>query len=220
MSAPFTPSIATARLNPAVDSLPHRRSLFGKRAFDLALLLPSLPVFLPAMAALVVASKIADGGQTFFVQTRATVGGRPFSIYKLRTMTMDKFVEDRRPTRFGQWMRQRGLDELPQLLNVLKGEMSLVGPRPLLHADIDRLSAEDGLFRARLQVPPGLTGLSQVTMTTGAKDVAQVDAHYARTHSAWGDIKILCRTVVMNVVGKKRGRAKALRFDASGRRSA
>ncbi len=221
MSAPFAPSAYVSPTQPAGFSKDPRAARFQtsgrlrlKRAFDLALLLPTLPVFVPAIAGLALVSKVSEGGPVFFTQERATVGGRPFVIYKLRTMTMEADVSARTPTKIGQWMRQRGIDELPQLINVLRGEMSLVGPRPLLHADIDRLAEGTPLFKARLDVPPGLTGLAQVTMTTGAKKVAALDAHYAKTHSPLGDLKILLRTAWMNVVGKKRGKAAPIDVSA------
>lgn len=178
-----------------------------KRAFDLALLLPTLPLFGAVTVVLGLVNFCTEGGPVFFTQERAGVGGVQFRIYKLRTMTLDDEVQARRPTRFGQWMRLRGLDELPQLFNVLKGDMSLVGPRPLLPSDVVRLSAIDPNFALRSQVPPGLTGLSQVCLATGATTTARLDAHYAQTCSVGGDLRILLRTAWMNVVGKKRGAA-------------
>jgi lipopolysaccharide/colanic/teichoic acid biosynthesis glycosyltransferase len=120
-------------------------------------------------------------------------------------MSCEPDVAARRPTRLGGWLRQRGLDELPQLLNVLWGDMSLVGPRPLTAGDAQRLAAGCPDFAQRLAVPPGLTGLSQVCLARGAAQTAALDAHYARHRSLAMDLAILLRTAWMNLVGKRRG---------------
>lgn len=179
-----------------------------KRALDLILLLPTLPIFLSAISLLALVVLLLDGRPIFFTQLRAGKRGRRFRILKLRTMTTEADARDRRPTRFGAFMRQHGLDELPQLLNVLVGDMSLVGPRPLKPDDVERLSSRFPQFKARLEVPPGLTGLSQIALVTGAEKVAAVDAHYARTRSALLDLEVLFRTMWINVVGKRRGAFK------------
>src|SRR3954470_13563821 len=106
-----------------------------KRLFDLALLAPAAPLYGLATVALGLAVWVADGLPLFFGQDRVGQGRRPFRIWKLRTMTTEADPALRRPTRLGRWMRQRGLDEIPQLFNVLVGDMSLVGPRPLTPAD-------------------------------------------------------------------------------------
>jgi putative colanic acid biosynthesis UDP-glucose lipid carrier transferase len=109
-------------------------------------------------------------------------------------------------------MRQRGLDEIPQLFNVLRGDMSLVGPRPLTPADADRLVAQHPPFAERFAVPPGLTGLAQVAnaagvVGTGVLATAALDTDYIRRRGALLDLRILTRTVWINCVGKRRGAA-------------
>ena len=104
--------------------------LRGKRALDLVLLALAAPPLLAVAALLGLLVWVTDGRPILFSQPRQGRGGRAFRIRKLRTMTLEPDVAARRPTRLGGWLRQRGLDELPQLLNVLWGDMSLVGPRP------------------------------------------------------------------------------------------
>lgn len=177
-----------------------------KRALDLALLLPTLPLFALVTAALALAVRVCDGRPVFFYQPRVGRERREFAIVKLRTMTCEADPAARRPTRLGRFLRQRGLDELPQLLvNVLRGDMSLVGPRPLTAADAARLVAEHPPFAARFAVPPGLTGLAQVCLAQGSALTAALDAAYAERRSAVLDLKILLRTAWMNLVGKRRG---------------
>jgi hypothetical protein len=106
-----------------------------KRVLDLALLLPLVPLFATAVGLLALLVLLIDGRPIFFGQPRLGRARRPFAIWKLRTMTTEPDPNDRRPTRLGAWLRQRGLDELPQLYCVLRGHMSLVGPRPLTAAD-------------------------------------------------------------------------------------
>ena len=176
-----------------------------KRLLDLTLLLPLVPLFAAVTGLLALAVLLADGRPVFFHQTRVGQGQRPFTVWKLRTMTTEPDPRDRTPTRLGAWLRQRGLDELPQLWNVLRGDMSLVGPRPLTPADATRLCAAHPPFAARFAVAPGLTGLAQVCLAQGPALTGQLDAAYVRTRSAALDLKLLLRTAWMNLVGKRRG---------------
>jgi len=176
-----------------------------KRLFDLALLLPLVPLFVAVTGVLALVVRVVDGGPVFFRQPRVGAGGREFTVWKLRTMTCEAEVAARRPTRFGRWLRQRGLDELPQLFNVLLGDMSLVGPRPLTPTDAARLTALHPPFAARFAVAPGLTGLAQVCLAQGAALTGELDAAYVRSRSAALDLRILLRTAWMNLVGKRRG---------------
>jgi lipopolysaccharide/colanic/teichoic acid biosynthesis glycosyltransferase len=177
----------------------------AKRALDLALLLPLAPLFAGLIGVLGLVVLVGQGRPIFFRQPRVGVGGRRFGILKLRTMTTEADPKDRRPTPLGRWLRQRGLDELPQLFNVLVGEMSLVGPRPLTPADAERLSAAYPPFRRRFEVPPGLTGLAQICQAQGPELTAELDHAYVRKQSAAMDLMILLRTAWMNAVGKRRG---------------
>jgi lipopolysaccharide/colanic/teichoic acid biosynthesis glycosyltransferase len=176
-----------------------------KRLLDLALLLPLVPLFALVTGLLALLVLVVDGRPVRFAQPRVGVGGRTFLVWKLRTMTCEPDPAHRRPTRLGAWLRQRGLDELPQLWNVLIGDMSLVGPRPLTPTDAARLTALHPPFAARFAVPPGLTGLAQVCLAQGVALTSELDAAYVRTRSAALDLRILLRTTWMNLVGKRRG---------------
>jgi lipopolysaccharide/colanic/teichoic acid biosynthesis glycosyltransferase len=140
----------------------------GKRVFDLVLGVPILLMASPLLALTALAVRLDSPGRAMFRQVRLGLGGRPFSIYKFRTMRqgsthlgtgLETSRDDFRITRAGRILRNLRLDELPQLFNVLKGEMSLVGPRPLLPEFLPYYSDLD---RRRLEVPPGMTGWQQV----------------------------------------------------------
>jgi lipopolysaccharide/colanic/teichoic acid biosynthesis glycosyltransferase len=176
-----------------------------KRSIDVALVLLTLPLWGPLVAALALAVLAADGRPVLFAQPRLGRGGRRFSILKLRSMTTEADPLARRPTRLGAHLRQHGLDELPQLLNVLRGDMSLVGPRPLTPDDHQRLCAGRPDFADRLALPPGLTGMAQVCGARGVVLTAALEAHYARRWTPGQDVAILMRTAWINVVGKRRG---------------
>jgi lipopolysaccharide/colanic/teichoic acid biosynthesis glycosyltransferase len=177
----------------------------SKRLLDLALMLPLVPFFGLGVGVLALLVLLLDGRPVFFTQPRLGQGRRTFRILKLRTMTCEPDMRARRPTRLGHLLRHHGLDELPQLFNVLIGDMSLVGPRPLTPEDAERLIATHPPLAARFEVPPGTTGLAQVCQARGAALTAQLDAEYARTRSASVDIRILLRTTWINLVGKRRG---------------
>ena len=133
---------------------------FGKRALDLVLVVPALIVLAPVMAILAVLIRIAMGSPVIFTQERAGKHGKPFMLYKFRSMTNARdaqgnlLPDEQRLTPFGKFLRSTSLDELPQLFNVLRGDMSLVGPRPLLVKYIDRYTQDQ---RRRLEVLPGIT---------------------------------------------------------------
>ena len=177
----------------------------GKRLFDLALLLPALPAFALLLGMLAFAVLLCDGRPLFFHQLRVGRDHRRFRIWKLRTMTSEPDARQRRPTRLGRFLRQRGLDEIPQLWNVLCGDMSLVGPRPLTPEDAARLCAQHPPFAARFAVPPGLTGLAQVCGARGAVLTARLDTEYVRARNTAWDLVLLMRTLWINVVGKRTG---------------
>jgi lipopolysaccharide/colanic/teichoic acid biosynthesis glycosyltransferase len=176
------------------------------RALDLALLLPTLPVFLPAIGALALVARLSQPGPVFFHQERVGRDGRTIRVHKIRTMTTEPDPRDRTVTPLGRWLRARGLDELPQLLNVLRGDMRLVGPRPLTRGDFDRLCARNPTFGDRARVRPGLTGLAQVCQSRSIDETAGLEAAYARSRSALLDLRILLGTVRINAVGKARGK--------------
>lgn len=137
----------------------------GKRILDLAIAVPVATVAAPVMCAVAVATALSVGRPVLFRQTRPGLGGRPFDIAKFRTMTDARdasgalLPDEKRLTRVGKLVRGLSLDELPQLWNVLNGDMSLVGPRPLLMRYLDRYSPEQA---RRHDAPPGITGWTQV----------------------------------------------------------
>jgi Undecaprenyl-phosphate galactose phosphotransferase WbaP len=195
--------------------IPSRRLL--KRSMDLVLSLVLVLVFAPLMIVIAVATKLDSPGPVFYRQRRIGRGGREFVAWKFRTMVVDadrvlqthldkdpslqeqwnairKLKNDPRTTRFGRFLRRTSLDELPQLWNVLRGEMSLVGPRPIVHEEIARYGADYEMYT---WVPSGLTGLWQVSGrndTSYRKRVAY-DRYYVQNWSVWLDICILFRTV-------------------------
>ena len=152
----------------------------------------------PLMAGIAVVIKLESRGPVLFSQRRAGMHGRPFRIYKFRTMTQDgdrgeplRSLHDPRVTRFGRYLRRTSLDELPQLFNVLKGEMSLVGPRPQL------LGTTRAHESKRLDMRPGMTGLVEVSsperMTWDER--MAMDIEYVERWSLWLDFSILLRTI-------------------------
>jgi len=140
---------------------------FSKRLLDISISLPAIVILLPVFAVLAILIKITSKGPAVFRQERVGKDGKPFVFYKFRTMKLDadpfgqspKSGDDPRLTKSGKFLREYSLDELPQLFNVLKGDMSIVGPRPLYVSHISELS---DYHKKRLLVKPGLTGLSQL----------------------------------------------------------
>jgi polysaccharide biosynthesis protein PslA len=187
-----------------------------KRLFDLALVIPMLPLLLPLFAIAGLAIKIDSRGPVFFRQDRIGVGNRSFRIWKFRSMKADqqddkasKLTErnDPRVTRVGAFIRRTSIDELPQLINVLTGDMSLVGPRP--HAPLAKAGSllyweVDNAYWERHVVKPGITGLAQVRGFRGntfvednLRDRLQADLEYVAQWSLILDIKILVTTLTM-----------------------
>ena len=172
----------------------------GKRAFDVAASCVALVVFGPVLVAAAAAIKAADGGPVLFRQERLGRDGRPFVIHKLRTMDAGVVTAP------GRWLRATGIDEVAQFWDVLRGEMSVVGPRPLTRADTERLGFDR--HPARLSVRPGITGRSQVLAPPTAAEVLATDLAYVRDASLAEDARWVAWSVVMNVVGKRRVRAR------------
>lgn len=143
-----------------------------------------------------------EGGEPIFRQQRVGRGRGEFSIYKLRTM------KDGSVTRTGRWLRATGIDELPQLLNVLRGDMSLVGPRPLTPQDIKRLGWDDSRFDPRWSVRPGITGTAQLHGGACDKRISWLyDRAYVREQRTSSDLGILIATGLCAFVGKRRVRS-------------
>lgn len=184
-----------------------------KRGFDLAVTVPSLILLSPLLLAIAVAIKLETRGPALFRQTRTGRGDEQFEILKFRTMVVGaeqmrdnlldenesggplfKIRDDPRVTRVGRMLRRTSLDELPQLLNVVRGQMSLVGPRPFVTYEDDKI---DGWARRRLDITPGMTGLWQVL---GRNDIdydemVKLDYLYVTNWSLWWDTKLLLRTI-------------------------
>ena len=188
-----------------------RSSGYIKRAFDIVGAGLGLLLILPLLALIAVAVKLDSRGPALFCQRRVGKDGSSFRMLKFRTMTVEaetekaelvdlnealglfKIADDPRITRVGRVLRRTSLDELPQLGNVLRGEMSLVGPRPLVLEDDSRISGWD---RRRLHLTPGMTGPWQVlgSARIPLQEMVKLDYLYVATWSLWGDIKILLRT--------------------------
>jgi lipopolysaccharide/colanic/teichoic acid biosynthesis glycosyltransferase len=186
-----------------------------KRALDLGCLLFMAPALVPVMAFVALGVRLSSPGHILFRQERIGLRGRPFTLFKFRTMVqcaetkshqeylatlihsdvpMEKLdANDKRVSRFGAMLRASGLDELPQLFNVLRGEMSLVGPRPCIRYEFEQYLPE---HRQRLNAVPGLTGLWQVNgkNRTTFPEMVAFDVRYFRTLSLGQDISILFRT--------------------------
>jgi lipopolysaccharide/colanic/teichoic acid biosynthesis glycosyltransferase len=183
-----------------------------KRLLDITIAVAALPVVVPLLAVCALAIAVDSRGPIVFQQRRTGRDGRPFAIYKFRTMVKNaedlkkslqhlsivpypdfKLLDDPRITRVGGFLRKTSLDELPQIWNILRGDMSFVGPRPTSFAP----ETYDLWHARRLEVRPGLTGLWQITgrNTTDFDERSRLDDQYIRTRSLGLDLKILLRTI-------------------------
>jgi lipopolysaccharide/colanic/teichoic acid biosynthesis glycosyltransferase len=197
----------------------------GKRVFDLLLGLLLLLMFAPILAVLALCVRVLLGSPVVFRQFRPGLQGRPFKLLKFRTMTDCRddrgqlLPDSLRLTRFGRWLRRSSLDELPELINVVTGDMSLVGPRPLLMEYLQLYSAEQA---RRHEVRPGLTGWAQINGRNGISWEAkfQLDVWYVENRSMLLDLDILLRTLRKVLVGEgitQPGSDTAERFRGSAR---
>lgn len=143
---------------------------------------------------------VLDGRPILFRQQRLGLHKQPFSIYKFRTMQNEVV------TKSGKFLRQTGLDELAQILNILQGDMSVVGPRPLTEADVQRLGWNDAYHAKRWSIKPGITGLAQLYGGRSAKVSWQMDKVYCAQMSWWLDTRIVLWSLAVNVLGKQRVR--------------
>jgi exopolysaccharide production protein ExoY len=206
-----------------------------KRGLDLFCLLLLAPALVPVMLAIALYIKLSSRGPVFFKQERIGLRGEPFLCFKFRTMRPDAETKshaaylaalvkdpnapmqklddgDKRIIPFGGIIRASGLDELPQIFNIVRGEMSFVGPRPCIRYEYEKYSDDD---RKRVNAVPGLTGLWQVSgkNDTTFREMVQLDVEYASRLSFWRDLSIMLRTgpVLLDQVGRvvKRKLAKA-----------
>lgn len=174
--------------------------MMAKRLFDCAAVAAGLLLLGPLLLVLAVLVRLRLGAPVLFQQMRPGLGGRPFMMYKFRTMTEardprgDLLPDLERMTPFGAFLRSSSFDELPELFNVLKGEMSLVGPRPLLMQYLERYSPEQA---RRHEVKPGITGWAQVNGRNALswEEKFKLDVWYVDNHSLLLDLKILFMTV-------------------------
>lgn len=182
---------------------------FCKRAFDVLMSLSAIIVLLPFFAVISVIIRLTDKGPAVFRQERAGKNGRPFVFYKFRTMRCDadpfgaspKSGDDSRLTKIGKFLREYSLDELPQLFNVLKGDMTIVGPRPLY---ISQMAEWNDRQKKRLFIKPGLTGLAQISGRGELmrEEKLELDVRYVETAGFWLDFKIILTTIAQ-VFGRK-----------------
>jgi lipopolysaccharide/colanic/teichoic acid biosynthesis glycosyltransferase len=185
------------------------RQLGVKRGIDIVLSAALLVPLLPVMIVIGLAVKATSPGEIIFTQRRAGKNGRPFTIYKFRTMTHGPpsapttrvYEDDPRITRVGKLLRRTGLDELPQIVNVLLGDMSFVGPRPDLPHHVVRYTLAQ---RRRLEVRPGITGWAQVAGRNALSwdERIALDAEYLRDWSLRRDIAVIVKTVGVVLSGK------------------
>ena len=171
----------------------------AKRAFDLAVTVPVFVLTLPIQAATALAIRVRLGSPVFFRQARPGLHAEPFVMVKFRTMlntdpALGPVADASRMTSLGQWLRATSLDELPTLWNILRGDMSLVGPRPLLMSYLERYSPEQA---RRHEVRPGMTGLAQVSGRNALswEDKFRLDVDYVDHHTFKGDLLIIRDTV-------------------------
>jgi lipopolysaccharide/colanic/teichoic acid biosynthesis glycosyltransferase len=172
----------------------------GKRCLDLLVAGTACVAFAPLVAGVAVATWLEDGQPPLFSQPRVGRQRRTFTILKLRSM------RDEKATRVGQWLRRTGIDELPQFLNVIRGDMSVVGPRPLTERDVARLGWNNADHDWRFTINPGITGLSQLLAGQGARSSRRLDRLYLRQQSVFLDAQLVALSFAANVFGKPKVR--------------
>lgn len=213
-------SLGVERIEVPRSAVLTRSAMRVKRGLDVLGATLGLLALAPLIAVIAAAIKLEGNGAVFYRQLRVGRRGRRFEMLKFRTMVpgadamkealrahnearngLFKIADDPRVTRVGRWLRRTALDELPQLLNILKGEMSLVGPRPLVVEEDERIA---GRHRRRLELMPGMTGPWQILGPTRASlsQMVAIDYRYVEHWSLWKDLKILLRTVP-HVVGRR-----------------
>jgi exopolysaccharide biosynthesis polyprenyl glycosylphosphotransferase len=215
-TAPTHPSTDWLWTTPVVrlpESPERTRAWRIKRVMDVVVAGLALVFAAPLFAGLALAVRLTGPGPVFFRQVRLTQGGRPFELLKFRSMPLNDRSETRwgngelRPTAVGRFMRTTGLDELPQLINIVRGDMSLVGPRPERPHFVEAFSAEIPGYRDRHRVPAGLTGWAQVHGLRGETSIrerAMFDNEYIEYWSLWRDVVIIVRTVKTILLGEGR----------------
>lgn len=178
----------------------------AKRGLDLFCCAMAFPVFGPVCLYIAWRIRREDGGDVFFFQKRIGQGGKPFLCAKFRTMNQG------RGARIGEWLRSTGLDELAQIINIFRGEMSAVGPRPLTQEDIETMGWR--LNDVRFQQLPGMTGLTQIIFPTLSRRSLACDRIAALRQSFLGDVGIIFLSLLINFIGKTRFRKMRLQLIA------
>lgn len=182
---------------------PDKRDLIWKRVLDVIVSLSMLIALFPFFVLIALAIKLQSTGSVFFKSERVGINGRKFILFKFRSMIngainiglgVETSKDDFRIIRIGRFLRHWSLDELPQLINILRGEMSLVGPRPALPHQVEKYS---GFERKRLEMKPGVTGWAQVNGRNllSWKERIQLDVWYVQNWHLWLDFKILFMTI-------------------------
>jgi exopolysaccharide biosynthesis polyprenyl glycosylphosphotransferase len=210
-----------AKLKRKLWTMVVKATLFFKRLMDIVISLVALLLLSPLFAFVAICIKLTDGGPVFYVQTRIGKQGKAFPFPKFRSMVMNadkmkdgllgqadrkgdvtfKMKRDPRVTRIGRFIRRFSIDELPQVWCVLKGDMSIVGPRPPVPREVALYTQED---RRRLEVTPGLTGIWQVSgrAEIGFKQQVELDVLYIESHGFWLDLKLILKTIPAVLTGK------------------
>lgn len=174
--------------------------MFWKKCFDGLAVVVGLILIGWVLVLIALSIWILDGRPILFRQQRLGLHKQPFSIYKFRTL------QNGVVTKSGQFLRQTGLDELAQILNILQGDMSVIGPRPLTQADVLRLGWDDVYHTKRWAIKPGITGLAQLYGGRSAKVSWQMDKVYQVRMSWWLDMRVVLWSLAVNVLGKRRVR--------------
>lgn len=199
--------------SPEYERKTSKHYIYLKRMFDLTIAFFSLFLFIPLYIVVAIAIKLDSRGSIIFRQKRCGINGKIFYMYKFRSMTKDaesilyllnkknetggcmfKMKRDPRVTRIGWLLRKTSIDELPQIINVIRGEMSIVGPRPPLPCEVENY---DSYQMQRLHVLPGITGLWQISgrSSLGFDEMVELDIKYIKNRSIFYDFKIFLRTI-------------------------
>ena len=172
----------------------------SKRVLDLAVAATACILFAPIAAGVAAATFLEDGGPALFRQPRVGRNRHSFTILKFRSM------RDGQITRVGHWLRRTGIDELPQFVNVWRGEMSVVGPRPLTGQDVQRLCWTTAQHDWRFAASPGITGIAQLLAGSGARSSERLERLYLKRQSVALDLQLIALSFAANLVGKRKVR--------------
>ena len=169
------------------------KNKFVKKIFDLTIIFLTLPILIAISSIIIILIYFTLGRPIFFVQTRSGLNCSPFKLIKFRTMNNTNLDDNLRITKLGNFLRVHSLDEIPEIINILKGEMSLVGPRPL-YKEYDELYNDEQMIR--MQIKPGITGWAQINGRNSIswKEKFILDNWYVKNESILLDIKILIKT--------------------------